>query len=86
MALTKDIETVNNEFRYYLDNQDDFVKKYDGKVIVLKNHEVLGTYDTELDAIMKTRKEHEPGTFMVQRVSEGEDDYTVTIHSPVFPP
>jgi hypothetical protein len=86
MALTKDIETVNNEFRYYLDNQDDFVKKYDGKVIVLKNHEVLGTYDTELDAIMETRKEHEPGTFMVQKVSEGEDDYTVTIHSPGFPP
>ena len=86
MALTKDIETVNNEFRYYLDNQDDFVKKYDGKVIVLKNHEVLGTYDTELDAIVETRKEHEPGTFMVQKVSEGEEDYTVTIHSPVFPP
>ena len=86
MALTKDIETVNNEFHYYLDNQDDFVKKYDGKVIVLKNHEVLGTYDTELDAIVETRKEHEPGTFMVQKVSEGEEDYTVTIHSPVFPP
>ena len=86
MALTKDIATVNNEFHYYLDNQDDFVKKYDGKVIVLKNHEVLGTYDTELDAIVETRKEHEPGTFMVQKVSEGEEDYTVTIHSPVFPP
>ena len=62
------------------------MKKYDGKVIVLKNHEVLGTYDTELDAIVETRKEHEPGTFMVQKVSEGEEDYTVTIHSPVFPP
>ena len=86
MALTKDIETVNNEFHYYLDNQDDFVKKYDGKVIVLKNHEVLGAYDTELDAIVETRKEHEPGTFMVQKVSEGEEDYTVTVHSPVFPP
>ena len=64
------------------------MKKYDGKVIVLKNHEVLGAYDTEHRRdYMKTRKEHhEPGTFMVQKVSEGEEDYTVTIHSPVFPP
>ena len=86
MALAKDIETVNNEFRYYLDNQDDFVKKYDGKVIVLKNHEVLGAYDTYIDAYMKTKKHHEVGTFMLQRVSEGEEEYTVTIHSPVYPP
>ena len=86
MALAKGSETVNNEFHYYLDNQDDFVKKYDGKVIVLKNHEVLGAYDTYIDAYMKTKKHHEVGTFMLQRVSEGEEEYTVTIHSPVYPP
>ena len=63
MALAKGPETVNNEFHYYLDNQDDFVKKYDGKVIVLKNHEVLGAYDTYIDAYVKTTKEHEEGTF-----------------------
>jgi hypothetical protein len=86
MTPDKEFETLKEEFHYYLDHQGDFVQKYDGKVIVLKNHEVLGTYDTELDAIVETRKEHEPGTFMVQKVSEGEEDYTVTIHSPVFPP
>ncbi len=86
MTRDKDHEAIKREFAYYLDNQDDFVKKYDGKVIVLKNHEVLGAYEREIDAIVETRKHHEPGTFMVQRVSEGEADYTVTIHSPVFPP
>ena len=86
MTPDKEFETLKEEFHYYLDHQGDFVQKYDGKVIVLKNHEVLGTYDTELDAIVETRKEHKPGTFMVQKVSEGEEDYTVTIHSPVFPP
>ena len=86
MTIGQEFETLKDEFHYYIDHQDDFVRKYDGKVIVLKNHEVLGTYDTELDAIIQTRKDHEPGTFMVQKVSEGEEDYTVTIHSPVFPP
>lgn len=86
MIRDENFETLRDEFHYYLEHQADFVKKYDGKVIVLKNHEVLGAYETELDAIAEARKLHEPGTFMVQKVSEGEEDYTVTIHSPVFPP
>lgn len=86
MIRDKEFETLSDEFHYYLEHQADFVKKYDGKVIVLKNHEVLGAYESELDALVETTKEHEQGTFMVQKVSEGEEDYTVTIHCPVFPP
>jgi hypothetical protein len=86
MIRDREFETLRDEFHYYLEHQADFVKKYDGKVIVLKNHEVLGAYESELDALVETTKEHEQGTFMVQKVSEGEEDYTVTIHSPVFPP
>ena len=79
-------ESLEDEFHYYLEHQAEFVKKYDGKVIVLKNHKVLGAYEDELDAIAETKKRHELGTFMVQRVSQGEEDYTVTIYSPVYPP
>ena len=86
MIRDKEFETLSDEFHYYMEHQADFVKKYDGKVIVLKNHEVLGAYESELDALVETTKDHEQGTFMVQKVSEGEEDYTVTIHCPVFPP
>ena len=86
MTRDKGHEAIKREFAYYLDNQDDFVKKYDGKVIALKDHKVLGAYDSYIDALVETTKEYEQGTFMLQRVSEGDEEYTVTIHTPVFPP
>ena len=86
MNREKEFDTLRDEFHYYLEHQADFVKKYDGKVIALKEHKVLGAYESYIDALVETTKEHEEGTFMVQRVSEGEEDYTVTIHSPVCKP
>ncbi len=74
-------EILKEEFQFYLDNQEDFVKKYDGRVIVLKSHSVIGTYDTEGQAVSETQKDHELGTFLVQRVSEGSEAYTQTFHS-----
>lgn len=86
MTRDKGHEALKREFAYYLENQDAFVKKYNGKVIALKNHKVLGAYSSYIDALVKTTKEHEQGTFMLQRVSEGDEEYTVTIHSPVYSP
>ena len=57
-----------------------------GRVIVLKNEEVLGAYENELDAVNVTRRRHELGTFLVQRVSAGDEAYTVTFHSRVTLP
>ena len=56
---------------------------YDGRVIVLKNHQVLEEYDSEGVAYIETKKTHEPGTFLIQRVSPGTEAYTSTYHSRV---
>lgn len=69
---------LKDEFHYYIDHQDEMVKQYDGKYIVLKNKKVIGVYDNAVDAYKLTAKEHELGTFLVQKVSQGEDDYTFT--------
>ena len=74
---------LQQEFDFYLANQDEMVAKYDGKVIALKDGEVLGAYDDELTAIAETRKSHELGTFLIQRVSEGDEAYTATFQSRV---
>ena len=74
------------DFLFYLENQDEMVQKYDGKVVAIKNQEVLGAYDSALAAVMETRKLHKMGTFLVQRVSEGDEAYTATVNSRVaFP-
>jgi hypothetical protein len=75
--------SLRDEFQFYLDHQDELLKKYEGKYIVIKNGEVLGAYDNELAAITKTQKSHPLGTFLVQLVSRGPDAYTQTFHSRV---
>lgn len=74
---------LEKEFQYYLENQEELVKQYEGKFIVIKDGVVLGAYDDELTAVAETKKSEEIGTFLVQKVSEGSDDYTQTFNSRV---
>jgi len=73
--------TLEEEFKYYLDHQKELVEKYNGKFIVIKNLEVIGAFDSEIEAIEKTSKDYELGTFLVQKCEAGTDSYTQTYHS-----
>jgi hypothetical protein len=75
---------LEKEFEYYLANQAQLVRQFDGKVIVIKGGMVLGAYDTELEAIRKTTEQHELGTFLVQKCRPGEQSYTQTYQSRVL--
>lgn len=59
------------------------VKKYNGKFIVIKNRSVIGVYDDQATAVSETKKTHELGTFLVQKVEPGSEVYTQTFHSRV---
>ena len=74
---------LEKEFRYYLDHQDELVKKHDGKFVVIKNNEVIGVFEDDLTAVSETQKRHELGTFLVQKVEPGTGAYTQTFHSRV---
>ena len=74
---------LTKEFEYYLANQDEIVKRYDGMYVVIKNCEVIGAYADQLDAINEAQKEHKAGTFLVQLVSPGETAYSQNFHSRV---
>ena len=74
---------LKKEFEYYLKHQDDFVKQYEGKFIVIKDKKVMGEYENALNAVSETQKQHKPGTFLVQLVSPGNTAYTQTFHSRV---
>ena len=72
-------ERLLKEFQFYRDNQDEMVEKYDGKVVAIKDGEVLGAYSGLGEALNETQKTHALGTFIIQKVSEGNKDYTLTI-------
>lgn len=77
------METLKKEFQYYLDHQDELVKQYGGKYIVIKGGAVLGAYDSELQAVQSTVAQHPLGTFLVQKCEPGDQSHTQTYHSRV---
>lgn len=75
---------IKKEFKYYLKNQTDLVKKYNGKFIVLKNEKVIGVYDSHSEAYNETIKKEKLGTFLIQHCFPGSDSYSQTFHSQVI--
>ena len=74
---------LEREFQFYLDNQQDLVNKYNGKFVVIRDCQVIGVYEDEVEAVMETSKKFELGTFLVQKVEPGTESYTQTFHSRV---
>ena len=72
---------LKQEFEYYLAHQDELVRECSGKFVVIKNRQVIGKFDTQAAAITETKKQHELGTFLVQKVEPGDASYTQTFHS-----
>ncbi len=77
------MEALDREFDYYLTHQKELVEKYNGKFIVIRDQQVIGAYDSELDAIQTTAEQYEMGTFLVQKCEPGSESYTQTYHCAV---
>ena len=75
---------LDQEFKFYIDNQNELLKKYNGKFIAIVGDKVVGDFDTFEEAVDKTTLHYQPGTFLVQECTEGEDAYTQTFHSRVI--
>lgn len=75
---------LKEEFQYYLDNQEELVKKHDGKVLVIKDCKVVGIYLDEMSALFESEKKYTPGTFIIQRCSLGDKDYKAVYQSRVI--
>ncbi len=74
---------LEKEFNYYLNHQAELVKKYNGKFIVIKDDNVLGAFASALEAVENTKKQHELGTFLIQKCESGNASYVQTYHSRV---
>jgi len=75
--------SLEKDFEYYISRQDELVKKYAGKYVVIKDEKVIGSYGAEIEAIEETAKEYELGSFLVQKCEPGDQAYTQTYHSRV---
>ena len=74
---------LEKEFQYYLQHQEELVQRYNNRYVVIVGQEVVGDYDAFADAVTESQKKYPKGTFLVQRCSEGNKDYSFTYHSRV---
>jgi hypothetical protein len=77
------MKTLKENFQYFLDNQAALVQQYNGKVIVIHECAVYGVFSSELEAVENTKGKLAPGTFLIQKVTPGDQSYTQTFHSRV---
>lgn len=81
--MAKECSSLEKEFQFYLKNQSELSKQYNGMYIVIKDDKVIGAFDSEIEAISKTSTQHELGTFLIQKCGPGKESYTQTYHSRV---
>ena len=83
MSRRKDGGSLNDEFEFYLENQQNFAKKYEGKMLVIKDQELIGVYESKGQALNETVKKYKLGTFLIQACSSDPKSVTQTFHSRV---
>lgn len=67
------------ELQYFIDNQDELVRQFSGRTLLIRQQNLEGVYDTPLDAYLYAQQVYEPGSYMIQKCEPGEDAYTLTI-------
>ena len=83
VLIMKEILELQKDFDYYLAHQDELVKQFNNKFLVINNQKVFAAYDNELQAYLEAKKNFQPGLFMIQKCTSGDQDYTYTFHSRV---
>ena len=75
---------LQEEFEYYLENQEELVKKFLNKFLVIKDKTVVGAYDTKGEAYNDATKKFDLGTFIIQHCLPGTLSHTQIFHSQVI--
>lgn len=68
-------------FQYYLDNQDELVKKYDGKYLTIGDNGAIEAFDSENEAYVYGKEEFGLGNFLLQLCTKGQEAYTQRFHT-----
>ena len=76
---------LDKEFAFYLENQRELLKKFNNRYVVIVGEEIVGDYENYEQALTQSvENNYDLGTFLIQKCSPGDKDYTFTFHSRVL--
>jgi len=72
LKVEANMSNINQEHeeRWYLENREKIARKFKDRVVVVRNRRVIGTHNSELEAMTKTMKMHPIGSFLVRHCCE----------------
>ena len=78
----KKSDIMPNQLEFYIQNQDELVKKYNNQLIIVKDGQYLGTYTSKVETMTDIQsKGYVPGTFMIILCRPGDKKYITNFHS-----
>ncbi len=72
---------LEKEFKYFVDHQEELVKKFKGRFIVIVDDAVVGDYSNDGEAYIEATKTRKPGTFLIQHCIPGPTAYSQSFNS-----
>ena len=70
---------LREELEYFIAHQEELVARFEGKVLAIRGKEVVGVFDSVLNAYLDAKRRYPPGSVMIQPCQRGADAYTVSV-------
>jgi hypothetical protein len=68
---------LDTERQFYAENLADWLKLYPGKIVLVKGRELVGTFDTDQDALAEGSRRFGLEPYLVRRVKEQQEDVSI---------
>ena len=75
------MSTIAENFDYFVENQAELVGKYNGKILVIRDRQVVGAYQNHLEAYYAAVSQYPLGSFIIQTCIAGPNAYTISLVS-----
>jgi hypothetical protein len=77
-------DQLKKDLDWYIANQKELSAKYNGKVLLIVDQNLINAFNSMEDAYAAAIKSYELGTFTLQPCSPDPDSYTLTLYSPAY--
>ena len=71
---------LDQEFDYFIENQQDIFKKYGNKYVIIKDKQVAASFEDEITAIIESRNKFDKGTYIIQKSGPDSSVYSLNSH------